>query len=73
MGPFRYCQCCFELFKPTILYIYASFLWLYMTLRVSSIEFGMGMDPKSPNLKVEPKNVTVVVGPNNSGKTETLR
>lgn len=43
------------------------------SLRISEIRFAAGPSKNNPALSVQPKNVTILVGPNNSGKSQTLR
>jgi hypothetical protein len=42
-------------------------------LRIARIKFRAGSTPSAPALDVQVPNVTVLVGPNNSGKSQTLR
>lgn len=42
-------------------------------LRVRHLKFRAGSKPAAPSLSVDTPNVTVLVGPNNSGKSVTLR
>lgn len=43
------------------------------SLRISKVTFRFGSSPTSPPLAVNLKNVTILVGPNNSGKSQTLK
>lgn len=43
------------------------------SLRLSRIVFRFGASPSDPPLEVGLKRITILVGPNNSGKTQTLR
>jgi ABC-type proline/glycine betaine transport system ATPase subunit len=43
------------------------------SLRVSELRFAVGPSNARPPLTVQPKNLTILVGPNNSGKSQTLR
>lgn len=42
-------------------------------LKIKRIKFQAGSVPNTPGLDIEIPNVTVVVGPNNSGKSQALR
>lgn len=42
-------------------------------MKIESIEFINGSTPSGPPLTIEPKQITVFIGPNNGGKSTTLR
>ena len=42
-------------------------------LKIQKIKFRAGSVPGAPGLEIEPPIVTVLVGPNNAGKSQTLR
>lgn len=42
-------------------------------MRVERLKFKVGIDAASPPLSVEPQRVTVFIGPNNGGKSASLR
>src|SRR6266487_3097233 len=43
------------------------------SLRISELRFAAGPSRDKPPLRVRPNHVTILVGPNNSGKSQTLR
>lgn len=57
--------------------IYASrIVWesqMQDTLRIGRLRFAAGSAPSQPPLEIECPNVTILVGPNSAGKSQTLR
>ncbi len=44
-----------------------------MSIKLSKIQFAEGRDSEFEGLSIEPGNITLLVGPNNSGKSQALR
>lgn len=44
-----------------------------MSIKLSKIQFAGSRDSKLEGLSIEPGNITLLVGPNNSGKSQALR
>ncbi|MCX5616855.1 hypothetical protein NQF87_07715 [Bombella sp. TMW 2.2559] len=40
---------------------------------IENIKLKFGSGQNTPSLKINPQNITIIVGPNNSGKSKLLR